>query len=66
MKQTLQAYSKAVPEATYQGIAKKMREESFKLFLIGLVSLPDMFDERSETLNAKTDHRRRPMLKSLA
>lgn len=49
MKQALQAYSKAVPEATYQEIATKMRKESFKLFLIGLVSLPDMFDERSET-----------------
>lgn len=33
----IQIYTKAVPEATYVDIEKKMREEGFKIFLIALV-----------------------------
>jgi hypothetical protein len=35
--QAIQIYTKAVPEATYVNIEKKMREEEFKIYLIALV-----------------------------
>jgi hypothetical protein len=33
----IQIYTKAVPDATYVDIEKKMRDEGFKIFLIALV-----------------------------
>lgn len=36
----MKIYSKAVPQATFADIEKKMREEDFKVFLIALVISP--------------------------
>ncbi|KAJ5679588.1 hypothetical protein N7462_007832 [Penicillium macrosclerotiorum] len=38
---SLQVYSKAVPDATYADIEKKMRKDKFKIFLIGLEKEPE-------------------------
>jgi len=40
MQKGLKVYSKAVPQATFVDIEKKMREENFKVFLIALVLSP--------------------------
>lgn len=37
ISKAIQIYTKAVSDATYVDIEKKMREEKFKIFLIALV-----------------------------
>lgn len=37
ISKALQIYSKACPEETFETIEKKMRDEDFKIHLIGLV-----------------------------
>lgn len=41
--QNLKIYSKANPQATFADIEKKMREEGFKIYLIGMVSSIPIF-----------------------
>lgn len=36
-KQSFKIYTKAVPQATFVDIEKKMREEEFKIYLIAMV-----------------------------
>ncbi|GLI76525.1 hypothetical protein PoHVEF18_004798 [Penicillium ochrochloron] len=44
-REAIQIYTKAVPEATYVDIEKKMREEAFKIYLIALTK------EREDTIS---------------
>lgn len=38
-KQAIKVYSKADPEVTWASIEKRMREENFNVYIIGLVSV---------------------------
>ena len=42
----IQIYTKAVPDATYVDIEKKMREDGFKIFLIALVRLYLVYEQK--------------------
>ena len=44
----MEIYTKAAPDATYVDIAKKMREEEFRIFLIALVCLRSVFFFRKD------------------
>lgn len=48
-KQGLKIYSKAVPQATFVDIEKKMREEDFKIYLIAMVSCRSFLSQKDST-----------------